>query len=1084
MVPDGMNNFPPIPERERERLAALYALNLLDTIPEPQFDRLTKLAASICGVPIALVSLIDKDRQWFKSNIGLDVNETARDISFCQYAILDSKQFEVEDSYSDPRFVNNPLVLGDPKIRFYAGQPLVMPDGFALGTLCVIDRVPRQLTENQREALRLLAEEVVHNILEKKKENELKFAKDFLSQTSRVARVGGWDFDIKSGKVFWSEMLCEIHDLPHGFVPTYEQVGQFYTPESWLELEKSIQEAMATGKSYDLELQIVTATGRLIWVRAIGNAEFQSNECVRLFGILQDIDSEKKSRLLIQKSEESLRSAQKIAKMGSWSLDLKTNEVLWTEELYKMYGFDPTKPPPPFAEHKKLFTEDSWKKLSDALDKAMRLGQAYELVLQMIRVDGSYAWMRVQGQAILENGAIVGLRGLVQDISEQIDYEETIKKTTLRFDLATKAAGIGVWEFNPIDNSLIWDDQMYRLYGIEKEKFNGVYDAWQSVIHPDDVTRTNLEVELAIAGEKEFNTEFRVKWPDGSVHYIRALGIVIRDTNGKPMSMVGTNWDITKEKLAEESLRKSKEQSEAANRAKSEFLANMSHEIRTPLNGVIGFTELLKNTDLSPIQQQYVDNANVSGHALLGVINDILDFSKIEAGMLTLEKVDTNIFEIIENCIDIIKHSAAKKEIELLLDLDYQMPQVCLTDPIRLKQVLTNFLSNAVKFTESGEVEIKVNFEKINPDQGKYIFSIRDTGIGITNEQKTVLFRAFSQADSSTTRKYGGTGLGLVISDAIVKKMGGSLNVESEHNVGSTFSFDILTTTKNVTIDSNPPIQSIKKILIIDDNPKNSLIIKKMLKLQNIDSEVCDSGMSALERLNSGERYDVAIFDHHMPILNGLETIRKIRDDLKIKFKDLPIILLYSSTDDIKIFETCKDLDVSFTLCKPIKFKELENYIRQLDQPGNSSSFLKEDHLSSSEVPKNLSNEDKIKILIAEDLPLNISLLKSILKKLLPNIQFIEAINGRDAVEKYKLHDPEMVFMDVQMPEMDGLEATKLIREHEYSTGLKSRIIALTAGAFKEDEDRCINAGMSEFLTKPVKIEDIKKILSSYSKQP
>ncbi|MCZ8343508.1 MAG: response regulator [Leptospira sp.] len=1077
-----MKSSPPIPENENERLAALYALNLLDTLPEPQFDRLTKLAASICGVPIALVSLIDKDRQWFKSNIGLDVTETARDISFCQHAILDENRFEVEDSHSDPRFATNPLVLGDPKIRFYAGQPLVTPDGFALGTLCVIDRVPRQLSENQREALRLLAEEVVHNILEKKKENELKFAKDFLSQTSRVARVGGWDFEIKTGKVFWSEMLCEIHDLPHGFVPTYEQVAQFYTPESWLVLEKSIQKAMSTGTSYDLELQIVTSTGRLIWVRAIGNAEFLSNECVRLFGILQDIDLEKKSRLLIQKSEESLRSAQKIAKMGSWSLDLKTNEILWTEELYKMYGLDPTKPPPSLKDHKMLFTEESWDKLNGALNNAIQLGQNYELVLQVIKVDGSRAWMRAQGQAIVENGNIIGLRGLAQDISEQIDYEETIRKTTIRLDLATKAAGIGVWEFNPIDNSLIWDDQMYRLYGIKKDTFNGVYDAWQAVIHPDDVSRTTLEVEQAVAGEKEFNTEFRVKWPDGSVHYIRALGIVIRDANGKPTSMVGSNWDITKEKLAEDSLRKSKEQSEAANRAKSEFLANMSHEIRTPLNGVIGFTELLKNTSLSPIQQQYVDNANVSGHALLGVINDILDFSKIEAGMLTLEKVDTNIFEIIENCIDIIKHSAAKKDIELLLDLDYEMPQVCITDPIRLKQVLTNLLSNAVKFTESGEVEIKVNFEKITPNQGKYMFSIRDTGIGITEEQRSVLFRAFSQADSSTTRKYGGTGLGLVISDAIVKKMSGSLKVESEHSQGSTFSFDILTTTKNVKNDTKVKIQNVKKILIIDDNVKNSLIITKMLKLHNIESELCANGMTAIERLSKGETYGGVICDHHMPNLDGLETIRKIREDLKINSKDLPIILLYSSADDIKIFETCKNLNVSYTLCKPIKLKELETYLRQLHKPNNTNSFLIQDHLRSED-QKNITNDELIKILIAEDLPLNISLLKSILKKILPNIQFIEAINGRDAVEKYKLYDPDLIFMDVQMPEMDGLEATKLIREHESNTGKIARIIALTAGAFKEDEDRCLNAGMSEFLTKPVKIEDIKKILLNYSEQ-
>jgi PAS domain S-box-containing protein len=270
----------------------------------------------------------------------------------------------------------------------------------------------------------------------------------------------------------------------------------------------------------------------------------------------------------------------------------------------------------------------------------------------------------------------------------------------------------GVWDYNIAENHLLWDDQMYALYGITPDTFSGVYEAWRSGLHPEDSERGDHEIAMALNGEQEFNTEFRVIWPDGSIHHIRAIATVIRDQQGNAIRMVGTNWDITEQKANEEALKIAKEQAEAASKSKSEFLANMSHEIRTPLNGVIGFTDLLRDTPLSSVQQHYVEHANTSGHVLLGIINDILDFSKIEAGMLELEAIKTDMVELFENSADIVKLTAVKKNLEILLDLDPSMPRFARVDPTRLKQILANLMSNAIKFTEKGEVELKVRYKR------------------------------------------------------------------------------------------------------------------------------------------------------------------------------------------------------------------------------------------------------------------------------------------------------------------------------------------------------------------------------------
>lgn len=395
-------------------------------------------------------------------------------------------------------------------------------------------------------------------------------------------------------------------------------------------------------------------------------------------------------------------------------------------------------------------------------------------------------------------------------------------------------------------------------------------------------------------------------------------------------------------KNLESRLIEEKENAQAASRAKSEFLANMSHEIRTPLNGVIGFTDLLQSTPLSPIQEQYVQNANASGHALLGIVSDILDFSKIEAGKLELEIVKTDLIDLVEQSVNIVRYGADQKKLEVLLDLDLEMPRYVFVDPVRLKQVLANLLSNAVKFTEKGEVALKVRYSPQESNRGVFTFSVRDTGIGMDEKQQKKLFKAFSQADASTTRKFGGSGLGLAISDKLVRKMGGILELESAPHQGSTFFFSIEVFCEEGERADHGHIEGVFRVLVIDDNPNNRTILEHMLAHWGIDFVGAEDVPEALKILEEAEKpFDVLIMDYHMPYVNGLEGIRMIREDLKLSPKEQPIILLHSSADDAELLEHCRKLGVRFRLIKPIQSEELFTYLSDLRR-GNPEAFPEE----------------------------------------------------------------------------------------------------------------------------------------------
>ena len=534
---------------------------------------------------------------------------------------------------------------------------------------------------------------------------------------------------------------------------------------------------------------------------------------------------------------------------------------------------------------------------------------------------------------------------------------------------------------------------------------------------------------------------------------------------------------INKKKI-EATLLKAKVEADIASKFKSEFLANMSHEIRTPLNGVIGFTDLLLRTPLNKMQQQYAENVNTSGHSLLGIINDILDFSKIEAGKMELDFIKTDLIELAEQSCDIIKYHTSLKGIEFLLNIQPDLPRFAVTDPQRLKQILINLLSNAVKFTDKGEIELKLSFIAKDIKTGYFKFSVRDTGIGIIPEQQIRLFKAFIQADASTTRKFGGTGLGLTISNMLAEKMGSKIEIQSEFGKGSDFFFTLEAVYEFGEKPVHGRLADIKRVLVIDDNDNNRLILEHTFTNLGIGFTGIDNGYSALKILEKRELFDVIIVDYHMPYLNGLETIRIIREKLGLLPELQPIILLHSSSDDIKIYEECKELGVKYNLIKPIKSNELLYYLQNIHD-GTILETKEVETLPTTGIDEFSGNLSPV-ILIAEDVLMNMMLAKTFIKQIIPGAIILEARNGKEAVEIAKKRLPDLIFMDVQMPEMGGIEATFHLREFEQQTGVRMPIVALTAGAIKEEKEKCLDAGMDSFLTKPIETKALQVILKQF----
>lgn len=503
-------------------------------------------------------------------------------------------------------------------------------------------------------------------------------------------------------------------------------------------------------------------------------------------------------------------------------------------------------------------------------------------------------------------------------------------------------------------------------------------------------------------------------------------------------------------------------QLQEANQAKSEFLANMSHEIRTPLNGIIGFTDLLMNTELSEIQQEYLDIIHQSGENLLSIINDILDFSKIEAGKLELYIEKTDLEELASQTIDIITFQAQSKGLEVLLNMHPQLPRYIHADGIRLKQVLVNLLSNSVKFTEKGEVELKIEpISPIRDQKALFRFLVRDTGIGIKPEKVSMIFEAFTQEDSSTTKRFGGTGLGLAISNRLLGLMGSRLQLISKPGKGSTFFFDLELKCEDVGELTTTDLSWIKRVLIVDDNSNNRAILAKMLMALDVEVAEASGAREALRLLGSSDPFDVMFVDYHMPETDGLEFVDQLHRLPGFSFDQTKLILWHSSYDNNILAGKAEQIGVHIRMTKPVTQQKL---LETLHKVKNIVS-------RPSAVVKPLKQfNGNFNIMLVEDNPVNMLLARTLVRKILPQATITECSNGLVALNRCREQLPDLIFMDIQMPEMNGHEATRNIRMLEGGEAIP--IIAITAGNIKGERERCLESGMNDFLAKPI-VEDM-----------
>lgn len=927
-------------DSEQRRVDALLSYNILDTQSEQEFDQLTNLISVICDVPIALVSLVDYDRQWFKSVIGLTAKQTAREISFCTHAIEQRSTFIVEDAGKDVRFSENPLVTNDPNIRFYAGYPLIDPEGHALGTFCVIDKKPRKLSESQLKALEILGQAVVNQIIGRKNRELAERLNAALDQSSIIAIT-----DNRGRIKHVNKAFCDIsgYTADELLGQDHRIVNSGLHPKKFF---KDLWTAIAEGKTWKGEIRNRAKNGKFYWVdTTIVPFIHDNGRAFEYVSIRTDISERKKREEELEKffdlSLEFMCIASpdgrfvKINPMFSQVLGYTTEEMIAT----------------PFAGF--IHPED----ISITFSEIEKMSKGEKLINfqnRFLKKSGESIVLNWSASADADTGMLYATaRDVTGDIARIKQLDELIALQNAILD--------------GTEHSIVYTDKdgiirrinkgAERMLGYTAEEL--VNKTTPGILHDPEqvVARAGiLSAELGKTIEPGFDT-FVAKARDTNAAYASEWTYIhksgkrfpvwlsitcLRNSEGDIFGYMGIAQDMSFQKQQEAELLKAAIEAREAVKAKDAFLANMSHEIRTPMNAIVGFANLLSESTLTNEQSDYLRTIQIASDNLLSIINDILDVSKIEAGKIMLEKVPVNIAEAVSNVQAMLQSKAAEKGITLLTFVDDIKDLNVLADPTRLSQILVNIAGNAVKFTENGTVEIHARTVQPVTHIAKIEFRIKDTGIGIAEEKIHSIFDRFVQAENDTTRKYGGTGLGLSIARALVELHGSAIEVKSTVGVGTEFSFCISFAVDNSVrkqddVSGNLQLHSDQnlKILLVEDNTLNQKLALTMLRKFGFTPQLAVNGKEAVSILEK-ESFDVVLMDLQMPEMDGYQATIHIR---KVLNSSIPIIAM---TAHSLVGERAKCIEVGMNeyVPKPFKPQELFTKIIALAPQNKSANDL------------------------------------------------------------------------------------------------------------------------------------------------